>query len=184
MPTETAFDALEEIPTEFPGKMILHDGGSVETSYSEERQAFDERILEAQLALTISFLEDCHQGCCLDPPVLPYKAKETLQYLGCSFPRRMIHDSYKIRFAQAMHDLLRDTSWDLLEVLMQCEIFAVYSWSGTGGSIQSPKWLDDTAARAQVTEALTGLLVLDSAASRVQGILAGLEKFHGTATLL
>jgi hypothetical protein len=184
MPTETAFDALDEIPTEFPRKMIWHDGGGLETSRSEERQAFEERILEAQLTLTISFLEDCHQGCCLDSPVLPYKAKETLQYLGCSSPRRMIHDSYKIRFARAMHDLLRDNSWDLLEVLMQCEIFAVYSWGGTGSSNQSPTWLDDAAARAQVTEALTGLLVQDRAATRVQVILTGLEKFHGTATLL
>ncbi|KAJ7315577.1 hypothetical protein DFH08DRAFT_820498 [Mycena albidolilacea] len=95
----------------------------------------------------------------------------------------MIHNSYKIRLAQAMHDLLRDNSRDLLEVLTQCEIFAAYSWGGNGSSNQSPKWLDDAAPRAQVTEALTGLLNPDSA-TRVQGILAGLEKFHGTANVL
>ncbi|KAJ7892918.1 hypothetical protein B0H14DRAFT_961162 [Mycena olivaceomarginata] len=178
MPTETAFDTLDEIPTEFPPKMIWHDGGGVETSRSEERQAFDEHILEAQLALTISFLEDCHQGCCLVSPMLPYKAKETLQYLRCP-PLRMIHNSYKIRFAQVMHDLFRDNSWDLLKVLVQCEIFTVYYWGGTGSWTESPKWLDDPAARAQVTEALTGLLIQDSATTMVREILAGLKKLHG-----
>ncbi|KAJ7197416.1 hypothetical protein GGX14DRAFT_186736 [Mycena pura] len=148
---------------------------------TESRDLLNKRVSEATVALLAEFLEDCSPA----PFPYPYRADETLRFMGSPAPRGQIHARHQIRLAQSMHRLSTHHAYWLAS-LVQCEIFDIYAGTVTPDSRSLPSpdlrhaWLEDSTARACVTDTLVGCARDLRPDLRRRAIIQGVGLLHGT----
>ncbi|KAJ7480684.1 hypothetical protein FB451DRAFT_1238208 [Mycena latifolia] len=146
------------------------------------------RVEEAKIALLSDFLEGCGSG------FVPYKAAETLDYIGTIVPQSEIHETYQIHLANSMHRLWnhnKSHGTELLNTLITCKIFDLYAefpnFNLINVSGERHAWLDNAGARAQIKDTLSGYvkkLAFESTSgapsvlTRAQAVLRGLDSLH------
>ncbi|KAJ7456137.1 hypothetical protein FB451DRAFT_1277060, partial [Mycena latifolia] len=135
------------------------------------------RIAEAKIALLSEFLERCNSDS------TPYRALDTIRYIGAVAVRSEIHDTHQIHLANHMHRLLDTGDPELLDTVINCGIFDLYAGPP---HIDTPigyplrhTWLDNTSARVEIQDTLSRYLEsAPKAPARAEGILRGLERLH------
>jgi hypothetical protein len=136
------------------------------SSFKEVGGTLNMRYTEAGFTILTDFLDGCRSD------VLPFHARDTLQYITAFIPRTKLHASHQLRFASSLLGVVQVNTTpahtEMIAKIIHSSIFDTYarrtsqnhsntfnaSVGTCGGSPAHIEYLDDPDSRRMLTEAL------------------------------